>query len=158
MIPHITNEIKRRITRVGKESGAESVLIVEVGGTVGDVEGQPFLEALRQLRMDVGRKNAMFVHITLFAVYRRDRRTENQADPAQRPGTAQPRHSTDVIGARGSDYPVSKDLLDKIAQFCDVDKEAVIRGWTTAQCLYEIPLQCSKKWPGRNSWVPAASS
>src|SRR5512143_3431426 len=63
VIPHITNEIKRRIIRVGKESGAD-VIIVEVGGTVGDIESQPFLEALRQLRMDVGRKKAMFVHIT----------------------------------------------------------------------------------------------
>ena len=137
VIPHITNEIKRRIVRVGKESGAD-VVIVEVGGTVGDIEGQPFLEALRQLRMDVGRKRAMYVHVTYLPYI--GATGELKTKPTQhsvrelRSIGIQPH----VIIAR-TDYPVSKDLTDKIALFCDVDKEAVIALGTTRD-LYEVPL------------------
>jgi CTP synthase len=141
VIPHITNEIKRRIGQVGKESGAD-VVIVEVGGTVGDIEGQPFLEALRQLRMDVGRKHAMYVHITYLPYIGATR--ELKTKPTQhsvrelRSVGIQPH----VIIAR-TDYPVTKDLLEKIALFCDVDKEAVIALETT-QYLYEVPLMLEK--------------
>ena len=78
VIPHITNEIKRRIGLVAKETGAE-IVIVEVGGTVGDIESQPFLEALRQLRNEVGRENCLFVHVTWLPYHRRDRRDQDQA-------------------------------------------------------------------------------
>ncbi|MCC7450054.1 MAG: CTP synthase [Anaerolineae bacterium] len=137
VIPHITNEIKRRIVRVSKESNAD-VVIVEVGGTVGDIEGQPFLEAMRQLRMDVGRKHAMFVHVTYLPYI--GATGELKTKPTQhsvrelRSIGIQP----NVIIAR-SDYPVSQDLCDKIALFCDVDKEAVIP-MVTARNLYEVPL------------------
>jgi CTP synthase len=137
VVPHITNEIKRRIVGVSKESGAD-VVIVEVGGTVGDIEGQPFLEALRQLRMEVGRKHAMYVHVTYLPYI--GATGELKTKPTQhsvrelRSVGIQPH----VIIAR-SDYPVSRDLLDKISLFCDVDKEAVV-ALTTAQCLYEVPL------------------
>jgi len=137
VIPHITNEIKRRIVRVSKESDAD-VVIVEVGGTVGDIEGQPFLEAMRQLRMDVGRKHAMFVHVTYLPYI--GATGELKTKPTQhsvrelRSIGIQP----NVIIAR-SDYPVSQDLCDKIALFCDVDKEAVIP-MVTARNLYEVPL------------------
>lgn len=137
VIPHITNEIKRRIVTVGEESQAD-VVIVEVGGTVGDIEGQPFLEALRQLRMDVGRKRAMYVHVTYLPYI--GATSELKTKPTQhsirelRSLGIQPQ----VIVAR-SDYPVSKDLLEKISLFCDVDEEAVI-GLETTRCLYEVPL------------------
>ncbi len=137
VIPHITNEIKRRIKNVGSESGAD-VVIVEVGGTVGDIEGQPFLEALRQLRMDVGRKRAMYVHVTYLPYI--GATGELKTKPTQhsvrelRSIGIQPQ----VIIAR-SDYPVDKSLTDKIALFCDVDKEAVIALETT-KYLYEVPL------------------
>src|SRR3954452_7530562 len=137
VIPHITNEIKRRIVRVGEESGAD-VVIVEVGGTVGDIESQPFLEALRQLRMDVGRKHAMYVHVTFLPYI--GATEELKTKPTQhsvrelRSIGIQPH----VIIAR-TDYPVDKGLTDKIALFCDVDKEAVIPMETT-RYLYEIPL------------------
>ncbi len=137
VIPHITNEIKGRIQRVGKESGAD-VVIVEVGGTVGDIEGQPFLEALRQLRMDVGRKKAMYVHVTYLPYLAAT--GELKTKPTQ--------HSVRELRSVGiqphviiprTDYPVTKDLMDKLALFCDVDKEAVIPLGTT-RCLYEVPL------------------
>src|SRR5579871_2348784 len=137
VIPHITNEIKRRITKVAKESVAD-VVIVEVGGTVGDIEGQPFLEALRQLRMDVGRKRAMYVHVTYLPYI--NATGELKTKPTQhsvrelRGLGIQP----NVIIAR-TDYPVSKDLTDKLALFCDVDEEAVI-ALETVSSIYEVPL------------------
>ena len=137
VVPHITNEIKRRIRLVAKEAQAD-VVIVEVGGTVGDIEGQPFLEALRQLRMDVGRKRAMYVHVTYLPYIAATE--ELKTKPTQhsvrdlRSVGIQP----NVIIAR-TDYPVTKDLTNKIALFCDVDEEAVI-ALGTVDCLYEVPL------------------
>lgn len=137
VIPHITNEIKRRIVQVARDSRAD-VLIVEVGGTVGDIESQPFLEALRQLRIDVGRKRAMYVHVTYLPYI--GATGELKTKPTQ--------HSVrdlrsmgirpNVIIAR-ADYPVPPDLLEKISLFCDVDKEAVI-ALPTVKTLYEVPL------------------
>lgn len=137
VIPHITNEIKRRVVAVAKENEAD-VLIVEVGGTVGDIESQPFLEALRQLRIDVGRKRAMYVHVTYLPYI--GATGELKTKPTQ--------HSVrdlrsmgirpNVIIAR-ADYPVAGELLDKISQFCDVDREAVI-ALPTVDTIYEVPL------------------
>jgi CTP synthase len=137
VIPHITNEIKRRIGQVARATGAEIVL-VEVGGTVGDIESLPFLEALRQMRMDVGRENTMYVHATWLP--RIGATGELKTKPTQhsvrelRSIGIQP----DVIIAR-SDYPIAEDLRDKIALFCDVDPKAVIP-LTTTSILYEVPL------------------
>src|SRR5689334_13764407 len=137
VIPHITNEIKRRIVRVAKESGAD-VVIVEVGGTVGDIEGQPFLEALRQMRMEVGRKRAMYVHVTYLPYI--GATSELKTKPTQhsvrelRSIGIQP----NVILAR-ADYPVSKEMTNKLALFCDVDEQAAI-ALETVSCLYEVPL------------------
>lgn len=137
VIPHITDEIKRRILLVGRASDAE-VVIVEVGGTVGDIEGQPFLEALRQMRRDVGRENTLFVHVTFLPYI--GATGELKTKPTQhsvrelRSMGIQP----DMIVAR-SDYPVDRGLLEKIALFCDVELEAVIPLVTTP-VLYEVPL------------------
>ncbi len=137
VIPHITNEIKRRIRMVAKTTGAEIVL-VEVGGTVGDIEGLPFLEALRQMRGDLGKKNTFYIHVTWMP--RIGATGELKTKPTQ--------HSVrelrsigitpDMIIAR-SDYPVDGELRDKIALFCDVDRRAVVT-MVTAELLYEIPL------------------
>ena len=138
VIPHITNEIKRRIRIVGEENGAD-VVIVEVGGTVGDIEGQPFLEALRQMRAELGRENTLFVHVTFLPHI--GATGELKTKPTQhsvrdlRSIGIQPR----VIIAR-ADYPVSQELCDKIALFCDVDREAVIP-LETVPLLYEVPLR-----------------
>ncbi|MEP7200303.1 MAG: CTP synthase, partial [Chloroflexota bacterium] len=136
-VPHITAEIKRRIGLVGKNTDAQ-VVIVEVGGTVGDIEGQPFLEAIRQLRGEVGRENVVYVHVTLLPFLGSSR--ELKTKPTQhsvrdlRAIGVQP----DVIVCR-SDYPVSDSVKDKIALFCDVERRAVVP-LITAQTIYEVPL------------------
>jgi CTP synthase len=137
VIPHITNEIKRRIALVGKSTNAE-IALVEVGGTVGDIEGQPFLEAIREMRNELGRNNTAFVHLTWLPYLKAT--GELKTKPTQ--------HSVrelrsigifpDMIIAR-SDYPVEMELCTKIAQFCDVPREAVIP-LVTSNLLYQIPL------------------
>ena len=137
VIPHITNEIKRRIDLLTRSTDAD-IALIEVGGTVGDIESQPFLEAIRELRNDLGRENTAFVHITWLPYLRATNETKTK--PTQ--------HSVrelrslgilpDMIIAR-SDFPVDKELAHKISQFCDVREEAVIP-LVTADLLYEIPL------------------
>ncbi len=122
VIPHITNEIKRRIGLVAKTTGAEIVL-VEVGGTVGDIESQPFLEAIRQLRSDFGRENTMYIHVTWLTYIGatgelKTKPTQHSVRELRALGI-----SPDIIVAR-SDYPVEQDLIDKIALFCDVEEES----------------------------------
>ncbi len=137
VVPHITNEIKRRIMLVGKESEAD-VIIVEVGGTVGDIEGLPFLEAIRQMRMHLGRNDCLFIHVTFLPYI--GATGELKTKPTQhsvrdlRGIGIQPQ----VIIAR-TDYPVSAEVTDKIALFCDVEAEAVI-ALVTTDLLYEVPL------------------
>ena len=137
VIPHITNEIKRRIGLVAKESGAE-IILLEIGGTVGDIESQPFLEALRQLRNEVGRENTFFVHFTWLPYIGATQ--ELKTKPTQHSVTTLRSIgiSPNMIIAR-SDYPVEDGLCDKISLFCDVDKRAVIP-MVTSQVLYEVPL------------------
>lgn len=137
VIPHVTNEIKRCIRVVAEESGAD-VVIVEVGGTVGDIEGQPFLEAIRQLRTEVGRDNVMFVHLTLLPYLQstfelKTKPTQHSVNELRRMGI-QP----DVIILR-SDLSINDDVKDKIALFCDVERRAVI-ALPTLPIIYEIPL------------------
>jgi CTP synthase len=137
VIPHITNEIKRRIGLVSKATGAEIVL-VEVGGTVGDIESLPFLEALRQMRTDVGRENTLYIHVTWLPHI--GATNELKTKPTQH-SVRELRSigiSPDIIVAR-SDYPVTEDLCDKIALFCDVEKQAVVPMITTP-VVYEVPL------------------
>lgn len=137
VIPHITNEIKRRIMLVGERSGAD-VVIVEVGGTVGDIEGLPFLEALRQMRWDVGPQHTLYIHVTFLPHV--GATGELKTKPTQhsvrelRSIGIQP----DGIIAR-ADHPVDEALCEKIASFCDVERRAVIPLVTTPY-LYEIPL------------------
>ncbi len=137
VIPHITNEIKRRIGLVAKTMEAEIVLI-EVGGTVGDIESQPFLEAIRQLRSDLGRDNTIFIHLTWLPSIGatgelKTKPTQHSVRELRSMGI-----SPDMIIAR-SDFPITDDLCDKISLFCDVDREAVIP-MVTASNLYEVPL------------------
>ncbi|HWE61916.1 MAG TPA: CTP synthase [Chloroflexota bacterium] len=137
VIPHITNEIKERILRVARQSSPQ-VLIVEVGGTVGDIESLPFLEAIRQMRKDVGRDNVLYIHVTLLPYI--GSTGELKTKPIQhsvkelRSIGIQP----DVIVCR-SDYPVNEELKEKIALFCDVSEEAVVP-LVTAETIYEVPL------------------
>ncbi len=137
VIPHITNEIKRRIAMVARTTGAEIVL-VEVGGTVGDIESLPFLEAIRQLRSDLGRENTFYVHVTWLPYIGatgelKTKPTQHSVRELRSIGI-----SPDMIIAR-SDHPVEESMREKIALFCDVEKRAVVPMVTTP-ILYEIPL------------------
>ncbi|MFN8459131.1 MAG: CTP synthase [Anaerolineae bacterium] len=141
VIPHVTNQIKASITNVARQSGAD-VVIVEVGGTVGDIESLPFLEAIRQMRKDAGRDNAFYIHVTLLPHL--DATNELKTKPTQhsvrelRGIGIQP----DMILCR-ADLPVPDELRDKIALFCDVDRQAVIP-LTTVDTIYEVPLILEK--------------
>ncbi len=145
VIPHITNEIKRRIGLVSKTTQAEIVL-VEIGGTVGDIESLPFLEALRQMRTDVGRENSVYVHVTWLPHI--GATNELKTKPTQH-SVRELRSigiSPDVIIAR-SDHHVDDSLREKIALFCDVELRAVVPMITTP-ILYEVPLLLDKAGVG----------
>jgi CTP synthase len=141
VIPHITNEIKRRITQVAEDTGAEIVLI-EVGGTVGDIESLPFIEALRQMRKDVGRKKTYYIHATWLPFIEATK--ELKTKPTQHSVRELRSYgiSPQMIVAR-SDHPVDQELKEKIALFCDVDINAVIPMVTTP-VMYEVPLMLEK--------------
>ncbi len=139
VIPHITNEIKQRILRVAENELPEpDVVIVEVGGTVGDIESLPFLEAIRQLKNDVGRTNVCYVHLTLVPYIGaseefKTKPTQHSVNTLRSIGI-QP----DVIVAR-SEQPIGENLKDKIALFGDVERRAVINV-PDARSIYEVPL------------------
>ena len=138
VIPHITNQIKAAIHRVAEESGADAV-IVEVGGTVGDIEGLPFLEAIRQFRHDVAsRDDVLYIHVTLIPYI--EAAGEQKTKPTQhsvrelRSIGIQP----DIIVCR-TEKPLSREMREKIALFCDVGPQAVIQN-IDASTIYEVPL------------------
>jgi CTP synthase len=138
VIPHITNEIKERIGRVARDGSAD-VIIVEVGGTVGDIESLPFLEAIRQMRKDVGRDNVLYVHVTLLPALAatgeiKTKPTQHSVKELRSIGI-QP----EVIVAR-ADQAIDDELREKIALFCDVNVDAVVPA-ATADTIYEVPLQ-----------------
>ena len=137
VIPHITNEIKDRIYRVGKQSSTD-VVITEIGGTVGDIESTPFIEAIRQVVTEVGRENAMYIHVTLMPFIAGS--NELKSKPTQ--------HSVKELLSYGiqpnvlvcrSECEIPKDMAEKISLFCNVRKEDVIQN-LTAPSLYEVPL------------------
>ncbi len=137
VIPHITNEIKSRIDKVGAESNAD-VVITEIGGTVGDIESQPFLEAIRQWSYDVGRENVMYIHVTLVpylakAGEMKTKPTQHSVKELRNIGI-QP----DMIVCR-TQFPLSEDMKDKIALFTNVPKKRVMQNMD-ADTLYEVPL------------------
>lgn len=142
VIPHITNEIKERIYRVGKSDHTD-VVITEVGGTVGDIESLPFLEAIRQVSTDVGRENVMYIHVTLVPYISKS--GELKTKPTQhsvkelRSIGIQP----DVIVCR-TEKQLSKDMTDKIGLFCNIPAGWVIQN-LDAESLYEVPLMLEKE-------------
>ena len=136
-VPHVTNVIKREMQKLAEESDPD-VVVVEVGGTVGDIEGLPFLEAIRQMPNEVGRDNVYYIHVTLLPHI--SSTGELKTKPTQ--------HSVKELRSIGiqpdciicrSDFPVPEDIKDKIALFCDVKRDAVIP-LPTAETIYEVPL------------------
>lgn len=142
VIPHITNEIKSRIYRVAKESSPD-IVITEIGGTVGDIESLPFLEAIRQVKYEVGSENVLFIHVTLVpylakAGELKTKPTQHSVKELRSIGI-QP----DIIVCR-TEKPLSKDLKDKIGLFCNVDGDSVVQN-IDADTLYEVPLMLYKE-------------
>ena len=138
VIPHITDEIKSRIRRVAEDASAD-VSIIEIGGTVGDIEGLPFLEAIRQFRKDVGAQNVMYIHVTLIPFVgpwgeMKTKPTQHSVIKLREIGI-QP----DVLVCR-TKLPMSQDMRDKMSLFCDVEPPAVIEALDT-ETIYEIPLR-----------------
>lgn len=136
-VPHVTNQIKDSIKKLAEETGAE-VIVVEVGGTVGDIEGLPFLEAIRQMRNEVGRDNVFYIHVTFLPYI--SSAGELKTKPTQ--------HSVKELRGIGiqpdailcrSDYPVTEDIKAKISLFCDVQQHGVIP-LPTVSNVYEVPL------------------
>ncbi len=137
VIPHVTNEIKDRILRLTRSSEVD-VIITEIGGTVGDIESLPFLEAIRQFKKDVGPENVMYIHVSLVPFLETTR--ELKTKPTQ--------HSVKELRSMGiqpdaivcrSPRPIGMELKDKISLLCDIDIDAVV-STPTAECIYEVPL------------------
>lgn len=140
VIPHITNEIKDFIYNAANSSKAQ-VLITEIGGTIGDIESQPFLEAIRQICQEVGRENCLFVHVTLvpyltFAGEHKSKPTQHSVKELQALGIF-----PDIIMCR-TDLPIEEEIKKKIALFCNVKPDCVIEN-ITLPCLYEAPIMLS---------------
>lgn len=142
VIPHITNEIKERIYRVGKSTNSD-VVITEIGGTVGDIESTPFLEAIRQFVTEVGRNNAMYIHVTLLPFIAGS--NELKSKPTQ--------HSVKQLLSLGiqpnmivcrTESEIPKDISEKLSLFCNVRKEDIIPNMT-APSLYEVPLMLEEE-------------
>ena len=141
VIPHITNEIKNFVYNVGKHSDAD-VVITEIGGTIGDIESQPFIEAVRQISLEVGKENSLFIHVCLVPYLRgsdehKSKPTQHSVKELQGMGV-----NPDIIVLR-CDEPLEESIFNKIALFCNVPKECVIEN-ITLSCLYEAPLMLEK--------------
>jgi len=137
VIPHVTDEIKERIYRVGNSENADFV-ITEIGGTVGDIESLPFLEAIRQVKKEVGKNDVIYIHVTLVpyigaAGELKTKPTQHSVKELRSIGI-----TPDLLVCR-SEHPLSEDMIAKLAMFCDVDKEAVIQN-LTARSIYEVPM------------------
>ena len=141
VIPHITNEIKEFIYRVGKQTDAD-VVITEIGGTIGDIESQPFLEAVRQISLEVGKENSLFIHVTLVPFLRgsdehKSKPTQHSVRELQGMGV-----KPDIIVLR-CDAPLEESIFQKISMFCNVKPDCVIEN-ITIPVLYEAPLMLEK--------------
>ncbi|WP_018702586.1 CTP synthase [Anaeromusa acidaminophila] len=137
VIPHITNEIKERVYRVGREDNAD-VVITEIGGTVGDIESLPFLEAIRQVKKEVGRDEVLYIHVTLVpyisaAGELKTKPTQHSVKELRSIGI-----HPDIIVCR-TEHEISQDMKDKLALFCDIDVNAVIQNRNAAS-IYQVPL------------------
>lgn len=141
IIPHITNGIKARIRQAAKESQADFILI-EIGGTVGDIEGEPYLEAMRQFHKEEGHDSVLFIHLTFLPYLEVTRELKTKPTQASVRELYRRGIQPDVILAR-TDHPIKKELLEKISLFCDVDENAVIPA-PTVKSIYEIPLNFNK--------------
>jgi CTP synthase len=143
VIPHVTNEIKGRINEIAEKMDGD-IIITEIGGTTGDIEGLPFLEALRQFAHDVGHENVIFIHVTLVPFIKAA--GELKSKPTQQ-SVAKLREigiQPDVLVCR-TEYPIEHDVREKIAMFCNVPTEAVIEELDADNTIYELPLMLNRE-------------
>jgi len=142
VIPHITNQIKESILRVAQESSPD-VVITEIGGTVGDIESLPFLEAIRQMKGDLGKENVLYVHVTLVPFLRAAEELKTKPSQHSVKELRSIGISPDVLVCR-TEKELSRDMIEKLALFCDVDQEAVIQALDVSS-IYEVPLMLAKQ-------------
>ena len=141
IIPHVTNEIKRYINR-NADTGAD-VCLVEIGGTVGDIESQPFLEAIRQFAVEVGRENCLFIHVTLVPYLAASDELKSKPTQHSVKEMLSIGISPDIIVCR-TEHPLTDDIKNKIALFCNVDKECVIEN-NNCDILYAVPMMLKEQ-------------
>ncbi|KKW36566.1 MAG: CTP synthase, partial [Candidatus Peribacteria bacterium GW2011_GWB1_54_5] len=141
VVPHITNAIKQSIINAAEQSGTE-IMMVEIGGTVGDIEGEPFLEAVRQMRGELGPQRIFHVHLTLLPYLKGSKELKTKPTQLSVRELRRIGLQPDMILAR-ADYRVPKDLLEKISRFCGVPSEAVIPA-LTVNSIYDVPLNFQK--------------
>ena len=142
VIPHVTNEIKSRFYR-SEEPSDQEVAIIEIGGTVGDIESQPFLEALRQFQHEVGHENCILIHVTLIPYLKSSGELKTKPTQASVKDLQGMGIQPDILVCR-SDYPLDDGIKRKIAQFCNVERSRVIQN-LDAEVLYEVPLMMEKE-------------
>src|SRR5699024_5336898 len=142
VIPHITNEIKDFVYRVGKQTSAD-IVITEIGGTIGDIESQPFIEAVRQIALKVGRENSLFIHVTLVPFLsgsdeHKSKPTQHSVKELQGMGI-----NPDIIVLR-CDSPLEESIFKKISMFCNVKPDCVIENMTLSS-IYEVPVMLEQE-------------
>lgn len=143
VIPHITDEIKSRFYRGNEEETRQEVAIIEIGGTVGDIESQPFLEALRQFQHEVGRENCILIHVTLIPYLKASKELKTKPTQASVKDLQGMGIQPDILVCR-SDYPLNDGIRSKISQFCNVPFTHVIQN-LDAEVLYEVPLMMEEE-------------
>ena len=141
VVPHITDAIKNSMKRAAEESGTD-IMMVEVGGTVGDIEGEPFMEAIRQMKADMGSKQIFHVHLTLLPYLKGSKELKTKPTQLSVRELRRIGLQPDMILAR-ADYKIPKELLDKISRFCDVQRDAVIPA-QTVNSIYDVPVNLQK--------------
>lgn len=141
MIPHVTDEVKKRMMAAAETSQAD-IIIVEIGGTIGDYEGAHFVEGIRQMRRDLGQKNTLFLHVGFFPWIETTRELKSKPLQNSIRDLATYGIQPDIVFCR-ADHPINKKVLSKISTFCGIDEDAVIPV-ETLDCVYKVPLLLEK--------------
>ncbi len=139
VVPHVTDEIKSRILAAAQNGNGVDVVITEVGGTTGDIEGLPFLEAIRQLRMDLGRENVLYIHLTLVPYIKAAHEIKTKPTQHSVKGLREIGIQPHILLCR-SEGPLAREIRDKIALFCNVEEQDVIEA-LDARSIYQVPIQ-----------------
>ena len=143
VIPHITDEIKRRVMLLGNSNNAYDIIITEIGGTVGDIESLPYLEALRQLRWELGSDNCLVIHLTLIPYLKAAKELKTKPTQHSVKELLNVGIQPDILVCR-TEHPINDDIRRKLALFCNVERSAVIEA-IDADTIYDVPLLMAKE-------------